>query len=147
MDEIDLAIVESLKKDARTSFREIARKLGVSTDTISNRYRKMRKDGVIQGSTVVVNPEKIGYNSVIVLMIDAEPEYSSAIQNKLIQMVDVILVTKTIGDCDLMAICVVRDYEHIYDLTLKVAEVPHVKDVQVCFCLGDIRIRPEYFII
>jgi len=147
MSEIDLAIIEILKKDARTSFREIARKLRVSTDTISNRYRNLRRNGVIQGSTVVINPQKIGYNNIIALMIDAEPEYSSKILNQLIQMVDIILATKTIGEWDLMAICVVRDYQHIFDLTLKVAVIPHVKDVQVSSCLGDIRIRPEYFII
>jgi len=147
MNEIDLAIIENLKRDARTSFREISRKLGVSTDTISNRYRKLRRSGVIQGSTVVINPEKIGYNSIIVLMIDAEPEYSPSILNELIRIVDIIIATKTIGDCDLMAISVVRNYEHIHELMLKVAKIPHVKDVQVSFCLGDMKIRPEYFII
>lgn len=147
MDEIDLVLIENLKKDARTSFREIARKLGVSTDTISNRYRKLRENGVIQGSTVVVNPEKIGYKSVVVLMIDADPEYSSWILNELIQIIDIILATKTIGDCDLMTIGVVRNFEHIYDLTLKVAAIPHVKDVQVSFWVGDMKICPEYFIL
>jgi len=43
MDEIDLAIIEHLKKDARTSFREIARKLKVSPDTIVNRFRMLQK--------------------------------------------------------------------------------------------------------
>ncbi|MHA1833625.1 MAG: Lrp/AsnC family transcriptional regulator [Candidatus Baldrarchaeia archaeon] len=47
MDEIDLAIIEYLKKDARTSFREIARKLKVSPDTIVNRFRMLQKKGII----------------------------------------------------------------------------------------------------
>ena len=40
LDKIDLTIIEVLKKDARTSFREIARKVKASPDTIGNRYEK-----------------------------------------------------------------------------------------------------------
>ena len=97
MDEIDLAIIEYLKKDARTSFREIARKLRVSPDTIVNRFRMLQKKGIIQGSTVVINPEKIGYKSMVVLMIDAEPEYSTQVLNKLIEIKNIILATKIMG--------------------------------------------------
>ena len=147
MDEIDLAIIENLKKDARTSFREIARKLKVSPDTIVNRFRMLQKNGVIQGSTVVINPEKIGYRSMVVFMIDAEPEYSSQVLNKLIEIKGIILATKIMGDCDLMAIGVIRDFEHLYNLIIKVASIPHVKDVHVSFWVRNMKICPEYFII
>ncbi|MHA1595172.1 MAG: Lrp/AsnC family transcriptional regulator [Candidatus Baldrarchaeia archaeon] len=147
MDEIDLAIIEYLKKDARTSFREIARKLGVSPDTIVNRFRMLQKKGIIQGSTVVINPEKIGYKSMVALMIDAEPEHSTQVLNKLIEIKDIILATKVVGDCDLMAIGVVRDFEHLHDLIVKVATIPHVKDIQVAFWVRNMKICPEFFII
>lgn len=64
LDEIDLTILEILKEDARTSFREIARKLNVSPDTISNSYEKLIEQGVIIGSTVVIDPSKIGYSFI-----------------------------------------------------------------------------------
>ena len=43
IDEIDLNIIRVLQKDARASFAGIARDCGVSTDTISKRFRKMKK--------------------------------------------------------------------------------------------------------
>ena len=147
LDEIDLALIQALKNDARTPFRDIARKFKVSPDTISNRYRKLQKKGVIQGSTVLINPEKIGYKSVIILMIDVEPEYSSWILNELIKMVDIIVATETIGDCDLMAIGVARNFEHLSDLTLRISNIPHIKNVQVSFLIKYMKIYPEYFII
>jgi len=147
MDKIDLAIIEALKKDARTSFREIARKLRVSPDTISNRYQTLKEKGVIQGSTVVINPEKIGYSSGIILMIDADPEYSSSILDKLIQMTDIILATRAIGDCDIVAIGVAKDLEHLHDLIPRVARIPRIKEIQVSSWVRNIRIHPEYFII
>ena len=42
LDEIDLIVLDILKKDARTSFREIARKLKVSPDTIINKILKIK---------------------------------------------------------------------------------------------------------
>ena len=44
LDKIDNTIIKNLKEDARTSFREIARKLKVSPDTISNRFEKLQKE-------------------------------------------------------------------------------------------------------
>lgn len=38
LDDIDLTIIEEFTREARTSFREIGRKLGVTADTVIRRY-------------------------------------------------------------------------------------------------------------
>jgi len=48
-DEIDEKIVEFLTKDARTSFRKIAKELGKSPDTIINRIQRLRDARDIRG--------------------------------------------------------------------------------------------------
>jgi len=70
LDKIDITILEMLKKDARTSFREIARKLDVSPDTISNRFERLKEQGIIINSTVIINPTKIGYSFIARFGID-----------------------------------------------------------------------------
>ena len=45
IDHIDLKVIRALQKDARTNFADIARDCGVSTDTISKRFRKNEKSG------------------------------------------------------------------------------------------------------
>ncbi|NIQ06176.1 MAG: AsnC family protein, partial [Candidatus Korarchaeota archaeon] len=47
IDEIDVKIIRALQKDARTTFTDIARDCGVSTDTISKRFRKMKKADLV----------------------------------------------------------------------------------------------------
>jgi len=44
MDQLDLAIIEKLTADARMSFRKIAKDLGVSPDTVINRYQTLQKE-------------------------------------------------------------------------------------------------------
>jgi len=157
MDETDLFIIKKLTEDARISFRKIARELGVSPDTIINRCKTLQEKGVIRGSTVVINPRKIGYHGMAAFMIDASPTHilateatppeSSLILEKLIQMRDIILATKTVGDHDLLAIGVARDFEHLITIGTNIAKIPGVKDLRVSFWVEKAELCPKYFII
>jgi Lrp/AsnC family transcriptional regulator for asnA, asnC and gidA len=59
LDSLDIKIVEALQKDARTAFADIAKELNVSPGKVQARYNKMRKTGVIKGSTLILNMAKI----------------------------------------------------------------------------------------
>lgn len=54
--ELDRRIIEALKADARVSFRALAKRLGVSTPTISKRVKRLEEAGIIRGYTVVTTP-------------------------------------------------------------------------------------------
>lgn len=157
VDKTDLAIIDKLAKDARMSFRKIAKGLGISPDTVINRYAALQKDGVIRGSTVVINPKKIGYQAMAVFMIDTSPAHilaneatpadSSMILNKLIQMPNIIVATKTVGDHDLLAICVAIDFEHLIKVRNEIAKIPGVQDLQVSFWVERTELCPKYFVV
>ena len=57
MDATDRELLSLLRKDARTSVAILARKLGVSRGTISNRITKLEDAGVIVGYTVRLRPD------------------------------------------------------------------------------------------
>jgi Lrp/AsnC family transcriptional regulator for asnA, asnC and gidA len=157
MDETDLLIIKRMTENARVSFRKIAKELGVSPDTVISRYRTLQEKGVIRGSTVVINPKKIGYHAMAVFMIDASPTHifttevtpteSSLILEKLIQMRNIILATKTVGDHDLLVIAVARDFEHLIAIGADIGKIPGVKDLRVSFWVEEAELCPEYFII
>lgn len=157
MDELDLAIVEKLTADARMSFRQIGRTLGVSADTVMNRYNALREQGVIRGSTIVLNPWKIGYHAMVVFMIDASPAQvagsqlapadTSQILDKLIRMPNIIVATKSVGDHDLLAIGVVTDFEHLMKVKNDIAKMSGVRDIRTSFWVEQTGVCPKYFII
>ena len=60
MDKIDSAIIEILCQDARTPFSKIGRMLGIGTDTVFRRFKKLKQEGKILGSTVVLSSKAIG---------------------------------------------------------------------------------------
>jgi Lrp/AsnC family transcriptional regulator for asnA, asnC and gidA len=157
MDETDLAIIGKLTDDARTSFREIAKELGISPDTVINRYAALQREGVIRGSTVVINPKKVGYQAMAVFMIDishahiwateATPADSSLILDRLIHMTNIIVAAKSVGDHDLLAIGVAIDFEHLIEVRNNIAKIPGVEDIQVSFWVERTELCPKYFII
>lgn len=157
MDKIDLAIIDKLTKDARMSFRKIAKELHISPDTVINRYSALQKEGVIRGSTIVINPKKIGYQAMAVFMIDTSPTHilateaipadSSLILDKLIQMPNIIVATKTVGDHDLLALGVVVDFEHLMNVRNEITRIPGVQDLQVSFWVEKTELCPKYFVV
>jgi DNA-binding Lrp family transcriptional regulator len=147
MDDIDKGILEALKEDARTSFREIAKRLKVSPDTIGNRYERLRKEGVIIGSTVVVDPSKIGYTFIARFGVNVRPAYSSQVLEQLIKFPSVIIASKIVGSHDLMAISVVKDMRHLWKLRDAILEMPYVEKMEVGIWIETMRLLPHYFVI
>jgi Lrp/AsnC family leucine-responsive transcriptional regulator len=157
LDKIDLAIIDKLTEDARMSFRKISRELGVSPDTVTNRYTALQKEGAIRGSTIVLDPHKIGYQAMAVFVINTAPTHilprennppdSSMILDRLIRMPNIIVAAKSVGDHDLIAISVVMSFEHLIKVRDDIARIPGVKDLQVSFWVKDMEICPKYFIV
>ncbi|MFS0870322.1 Lrp/AsnC family transcriptional regulator [Paenibacillus xylanilyticus] len=59
MDEIDKDILLHLQENARYSFAELGRKVGLSTPAVNERVRKLEEKEIIVGYKAIINPEKI----------------------------------------------------------------------------------------
>lgn len=64
LDELDVKILKDLLKDSRKKFSDIARESGVSVPTIRARYKRLKDERYILGSTLLVNPKDLGYETV-----------------------------------------------------------------------------------
>jgi DNA-binding Lrp family transcriptional regulator len=147
VDKIDIAIIDALKKDARTSFREIARLLKVSPDTISNRFERLKKEGVIINSTVVIDPSRIGYSFIARFGINVKPAYSPQVLEKIIRLPSVIVASKLVGSHDVIAISVVKDFRHLCGLRDTILEMPYVEKVEVGMWIETMELCSHYFLI
>lgn len=60
MDDIDLRLVELLRANARLSYAELARQVGLSAPAVHDRVGKLESGGVIRGYRADAEPEAIG---------------------------------------------------------------------------------------
>jgi len=58
-DSLDGEIIRQLQKDGRMSFVEIAKQLHVPSAVVRRRFNRMKKAGLIKGSTLVFNFNKL----------------------------------------------------------------------------------------
>lgn len=62
IDNIDLKILNVLSKNAKMPYTEVAKKVFVSGGTVHVRMRKLEKMGVVRGTKLDIDYDKLGYN-------------------------------------------------------------------------------------
>ena len=62
IDNIDLKILKVLSKNAKMPYTEVAKKVFVSGGTVHVRMRKLEKMGVVRGTKLDIDYDKLGYN-------------------------------------------------------------------------------------
>jgi len=60
LDATDGRILEALIDDARISIAELARTVGLSPPSVSERIKRLEEAGVIEGYTLRINPQALG---------------------------------------------------------------------------------------
>lgn len=60
LDELDVRIVALLLKDGRTPAAQIAEQIGLSRPAVADRLDKLERQGVIRGTTAVIDPTALG---------------------------------------------------------------------------------------
>ena len=76
LDETDLKILHLLREDSRLSYREIGKRINISTGTVSERVKHMIENGVIRRFTTAVDPAKMGLNVPMFLSVRIDPAHT-----------------------------------------------------------------------
>jgi Lrp/AsnC family transcriptional regulator, leucine-responsive regulatory protein len=59
-DERDLDILAALQEDARATYADVAKRVGLSASSVHDRVRKLEASGVIRGYRAVVDADAVG---------------------------------------------------------------------------------------
>ncbi len=89
LDGLDRAIVELLIKNARMSYSEIGKRVGVSRVAVKMRIQALEQRGIIEEYTTIINPQKISGAVSCYFEIETAPD-SLAQVTKLLQGNDTI---------------------------------------------------------
>jgi len=61
MDMLDHKILEILDADARRSYAEMARELGISQPTVADRIRRLEEKGIVRGAMLRIDHARLGF--------------------------------------------------------------------------------------
>jgi Lrp/AsnC family transcriptional regulator for asnA, asnC and gidA len=145
IDEVDINIVRTLQKDARTTFVDIAKNCDVSIDTISKRFKKLKRTGIVRGTTILLNPKQFGYDCVASLEIDIDYPHVEEIIDFIRKKRDVIFCTSIMGRHDIFCIAVLKNVGRLSKLIEIIKGHPLIREVTASIWVDEILLCPENF--
>ncbi|NMF97406.1 winged helix-turn-helix transcriptional regulator [Aromatoleum toluolicum] len=131
MDRIDLKILAELQKDARLSFVELARRVGLSKTPCAERVRKLEEGGVIRGYHADLDPVAMDRAHVVIVqvLLNGTTAHELKLFNEAVQRIPEIQTCQMIaGDFDYLLTVRTRDIQTYRSvLGEKISELPCVK--------------------
>ena len=115
MDTTDRELLSLLRTNARTSVAILARKLGVSRGTVSNRIRKLEDQGVIKGYRAVVDYEALGFPLLCVVRLNTRHS-TQGVDDVIRAIPEVIEANRVTGSESHVIRARVRSTQHLEEL-------------------------------
>lgn len=115
IDETDKKILNILQQNDKISYRELAQKLKLATSTIHNRVKKMIEEEIIKQFGAVVDPAKIGYNTIAIIGLSVDPMKMDDIAQKIASYDEIQLVAISSGEHDIVAQVIARDEKELWN--------------------------------
>lgn len=130
MDDLDRSIVRLLQINGRASNARIARDVGVSEGTVRRRLRRLVQDETIR-VVAVPDPAKMGYNTVALVGIQADPDKTDDVADHLAQLPETEYVSLTTGSFDIFIWVALPNSEQLGSfLRRKVGVTPGVRHTE-----------------
>jgi DNA-binding Lrp family transcriptional regulator len=126
IDRLDRAAIEALCASGRESYHHLAKRLGVTTSTITHRVRVLEQQGILKGFRAVTDIEKLGYEFMAIVLVYAEGDGARAELNELGSVVGAFEV---VGEFTLVAWIACKNREEFSGLMKRIIALPGVKKV------------------
>ncbi len=99
LDELDWKILQALQENARWTYTEIGRRLGVAHSTVYERIRRLEQRGIIKKYTAIVDFEKANLRQVTAVMtVFTDPKESENVAAKLSEFKEVLEVFTSLSE-------------------------------------------------
>jgi Lrp/AsnC family transcriptional regulator for asnA, asnC and gidA len=133
-DEVDHFILQSIIKDGRRKFLDIARKLRLTGGTVHARMNKYKKSDLLLGFTAQLNINKLGYDivSFIGISLTKGADYKQ-VAEKLKTIPEILEIHYTTGNYSLFLKVLAKNMKDfhrlLYEEIQKIEEVEHTETI------------------
>ncbi|MET3731269.1 Lrp/AsnC family transcriptional regulator for asnA, asnC and gidA [Moheibacter stercoris] len=127
IDEIDKTILMYLIENTRMPFTEIAKKMNVSAGTIHVRVKKLEEAGIIKGTTLITDYDKMGYQFVAYLgLLLTKTNRIQHVIDELYKIPNVTVAHIVAGKYNIFCKIRARDTSHAKELIYQIDQIEDV---------------------
>jgi Lrp/AsnC family leucine-responsive transcriptional regulator len=100
-DERDLEIIAALQEDARATYADIGRRVGLAASSVHERVRKLERSGVIRGYRAVVDPEALGlFVTALIAVTPLDPTQPDDLPERIADVAEVVDCLSVAGEAN-----------------------------------------------
>ena len=137
-DDVDLRIVQELRRDGRASITAVAEAAHISRANAYARLARLLEDGVITGFTAKVDPRLTGRGSSAYVTMRVDQASWQELRERLGQIPEVEHIALVGGDFDVLLLVRARDNEDLRRVVLEeLTAIPSVKDTKTALIFED----------
>jgi len=130
IDEIDVQILRNLLKNVHTNFSEIAKGCGMTSNSIRARFNRLKRIGVVKGSTIQINPKKLGYDCISLLQIKTKLNAEKDVYEYLQKIPSIILSSRRLGTHNIHGFAALKNNDELSFTIDQIKSHPSVLEVQ-----------------
>jgi len=139
LDRLDWEILRELAHNSRQSLRKIARKLGVSVNTVSSRIKELEKKGIIKKYTIVIDYEKLGFDLTAIIEVSILKGKLIDVENEIAKLPGVCAVYDVTGLTDAMIIARVKNRRELNSLVKTILKMEYVDKTNTHVVLNTVK--------
>jgi DNA-binding Lrp family transcriptional regulator len=141
--ETERKIISCLNRNARKSYREIARETGISVPAVIQTIKKLEKIGGIKGYVPILNPEYFGFGLIAVIALRISQGKLLESQRKIAEDKRVMAVYDVTGDWDSILIGYFVDREDLNQFIKKVLSLRYIDRTVTHLVLNVVKNEPR----
>ncbi len=138
-DETSNKVLSEYLSDSRQSYREVAKKVGVSSGTVASRVRELEERGIVRRYTLLLDYEKLGYELTAITEIIVSGGKMLNIGEEIAKMGQTCGVYNITGDSDIMVVGKFKTRKELSDFTKKILTIPNVERTKTHLVLNTLK--------
>lgn len=132
-------ILNLLLDNSRLSFREIAKKAGISVVTVINKVKELEKQKIISRYTADLDYEKLGYDVQVVINLQIAKGKWFEVEDKIAKLPNVYAVYDVTGDHDSLIIAKFKSRKSLDNFLKKIQAFNFVEKTKTKLILNIIK--------
>ncbi len=138
LDEIDHQILDMLIDNTRIPFTDIAKKLLISAGTVHVRVKKMEDAGIIKGSSLTLDYNKLGYSFIAYVGVFLQNTSQTKFVLERLNAIPYITVAHiTTGKFNIFCKLRARDTQHAKDIIFNIDDIEGVYRTETMISLEE----------
>jgi DNA-binding Lrp family transcriptional regulator len=139
LDETAIKVLKEYIRDSRQSYREISRRLGISSGTVASRVKELEEKEIIEKYTVQLNYEKLGYELTAITEIIVSEGMMLEVGEDIAKIPGALRAYNITGDADILVVARFKTRRELSNFTKQITKMKYVVRTKTHVVLNTIK--------